>query len=469
MADDLNRWPAQRLYDAGEAALADGDAKRAERIISILRGRATRLAAGLADSLEQGVAGAHRDSVEPSLIFEALGVMTVADARAANWPLAAELASVAGSTPATVKGRLERLHGATLLWNAFDDRWIAIVASLGQLTASAARSTTSRGLDYLISRLTGLSANAVGRRITRAHGKTLVRTIFSDAWPATRDPPPATRIKRKPDRPVGVSPETEPSKEARPGDLVDGRYALRKRLGEGGYGVAFEATDNRSSRMVVVKIAKYEGKDALDEELRLALELSHHNICRYHDGGYDSNRKRSFIVMEHGGTSLASRIHGGEEFSLQDGLRIASCAAAALDHAHDQRILHGDVSPHNILVDDAGRVRLTDFGVSRKARETARTGGHATLIATASGKQRVYCAPEVMLEEPVRRASDQYSLALVLCSLLEGQVFAARYRFERIDELSPAQNHAVRRALSLDHSQRFPSCMEFLTSLASTS
>ena len=202
----------------------------------------------------------------------------------------------------------------------------------------------------------------------------------------------------------------------------------------------------------------------LRKEIAIAFDLTHQHICAYRDIGEDPEFG-VYLIQSYGGPSLDKLIEEYGVFDLATALEITSCVASALDYAHRRNVMHQDVKPSNILIDgdDAAReVRLTDFGISIRGRVTQRTDGKGTIIATSIiGLSPGYAAPEQYMGVP-RRASDQYSLGLVLCSLLEGEVFKQRYQPRSFSRLSAAQNRALAKALAFDPDRRFDSCGEFV-------
>jgi len=205
----------------------------------------------------------------------------------------------------------------------------------------------------------------------------------------------------------------------------------------------------------------------LQSEVAIAHDLNHQNICAYKDDGFDKDLQRYFAIMVNAGRSLEQLIAGGVAHSIAEAIDILGQVAAALDYAHRRGVIHHDVKPANILVrEDQGRreVRLGDWGISRKGRGTQRADGSPTVIATALGYSPGYRAPEQWRGE-ARAASDQYALALVLCSIIEGRVFSEYYKFSNLAEFSHDQNDVVRRALSHEPEERFRTCGLFVEKL----
>lgn len=214
-----------------------------------------------------------------------------------------------------------------------------------------------------------------------------------------------------------------------PGDdavrLVAGRYRLGARLGRGGMGVVWRATDQLLGREVAVKELTVD--DTLsDDEARLRRErtlreaqavaqLHHPHIIVVHDVVEDGGRP--YIVMELvDGGSLADRISRGGPVGVAEAARIGSDLLSAVRTAHDAGVLHRDIKPANVLVEaGTGRAVLTDFGIAQVA-------GATTLTETGSfvGSPE-YTAPERMSGSRSGPASDLWSLGALLCAALSGE------------------------------------------------
>ncbi|MFF7469504.1 protein kinase [Streptomyces sp. NPDC008092] len=207
--------------------------------------------------------------------------------------------------------------------------------------------------------------------------------------------------------------------------LIAGRYRLQARLGRGGMGVVWRATDQLLGRQVAVKELTVD--DSLsDDDARLRRErtlreaqavaqLHHPHIIVVHDVVEDGGRP--YIVMEliEGG-SLADRISRSGPVDVGEAARIGIALLSAVRAAHGAGVLHRDIKPANVLVEAAtGRVVLTDFGIAQVA-------GATTLTETGSfvGSPE-YTAPERMSGGRSGPASDLWSLGALLCAALSGE------------------------------------------------
>ena len=198
--------------------------------------------------------------------------------------------------------------------------------------------------------------------------------------------------------------------------LVLGRYRLGAVLGRGGAALVHRAHDVRTGQEVAVKEIPVELDMArrAGAEVRAAGMLSHPGIVRLLDFGED--HAACYLVSELvEGPSLAEHLRSG---GGGDAARIVTIIADVLDglaHAHERGVTHRDVKPANILVDRAGRGRLTDFGIARIAGEAGLTAAGG-LVGTVS-----YMAPEQARGEQTGPAADVYSACLVLYEALSGR------------------------------------------------
>ena len=202
--------------------------------------------------------------------------------------------------------------------------------------------------------------------------------------------------------------------------LVDNRYRIVKPLGAGGMAEVYLARDNILERDVALKVMS--GRYADDEEFverfkreaQSAAVLSHPNIVSIYDRG-ESEDGMYYIAMEYlcGGT-LKDRILKRGALPPRTAAAVALQIAEALQAAHEAGVVHRDIKPHNVLVTEAGNVKVGDFGIARAASSSTmtRTG---SILGTAH-----YISPEQAMGEPVGPQSDLYSLGVVLYEMLTG-------------------------------------------------
>ncbi|HEX2057929.1 MAG TPA: protein kinase [Actinomycetota bacterium] len=201
------------------------------------------------------------------------------------------------------------------------------------------------------------------------------------------------------------------------GRLLGGRYLLEERIAAGGMGTVYAATDQRLDRRVAVKLLKDDlAHDdrfvaRFEREARAAAALSHPNVASVFDYGEDEGVP--YIVMElASGRDLARLLREEGRLPAIRARSIGAQICAALAHAHAAGLVHRDVKPANVIVDDSDHVKVTDFGIARAA-------GESTLTATGSvlGSAH-YMAPEQASGAPVTSATDVYAAGIVLYEML---------------------------------------------------
>jgi serine/threonine-protein kinase len=266
------------------------------------------------------------------------------------------------------------------------------------------------------------------------------------------------------------------------GRLISGRYRLIAPLGEGGMATIWRAVDEQLDREVAVKILRPQfsadpGFAArFKQEARSAGGLSHPNIVSVYDYGTDGADGEQYIVMELvEGRDLSTILHERGALSTDDAVRVAIGVASALEVAHRKGIVHRDVKPGNILITDAGDVKVTDFGIARAVSEAS-----MTVTGTTLGSVH-YFSPEQARGDEVTGASDVYGLGIVLYEMLTGRrpfeaESAAAVALKRLSEdaprpsaigfaLPPGLESILMRALARDPADRFPDAGAFAEAL----
>jgi hypothetical protein len=228
---------------------------------------------------------------------------------------------------------------------------------------------------------------------------------------------------------ISSEPRTERLEDARTerlggapeGRLVLGRYRLGERLGAGGFGVVWRATDERLEREVAVKAIPHGGEAADDARVQreavAAARLNHPGIVGLYELGHDDHC--AYLVSELvDGATLADLSREGA-VSDRDVARIGVALCEALEHAHARGVVHRDVKPGNVMVlaepaAGAGFAKLTDFGIARLATGDALTAT-GDIVGTLA-----YMAPEQAEGRAVGPEADVYSLALTLYEAWSG-------------------------------------------------
>ena len=205
--------------------------------------------------------------------------------------------------------------------------------------------------------------------------------------------------------------------------LLGGRFALVREIGSGGMSTVYLGRDEVLDRPVAIKLLNADLEDSgvsarFRREGRTAARLSHPNIVQVYDAGEDEleGREVSYIVVEY--------VPGGDLKDLIDRrgplpgsmlARIGADVADALAHAHERGVIHRDIKPQNVLMNDYGSPKLTDFGIAR-----ALDADHSTSTGSYLGTA-FYSSPEQLRGEGVTPKSDTYSLGATLYHAAVGE------------------------------------------------
>ncbi|MEV8568467.1 serine/threonine-protein kinase [Streptomyces sp. NPDC051322] len=209
-------------------------------------------------------------------------------------------------------------------------------------------------------------------------------------------------------------PHDEPSRNSR---LIAGRYLLGDRIGRGGMGTVWRAADQLLGREVAVKELNPESGAATASALREAravAQIKHPQVIVVHDVVVED--ERPYIVMELVvGGSLADRLKDHGPVDAREAAGIGIALLGALRAAHARGVLHRDIKPANVLLEDGGRVVVTDFGIARVA-------GATTISETGAfiGSPE-YTSPERMQGGTAGPEADLWSLGALLCAALSGE------------------------------------------------
>jgi serine/threonine protein kinase len=265
-------------------------------------------------------------------------------------------------------------------------------------------------------------------------------------------------------------------------DLSDvktvGRYEIIGKLGQGSMGVVYLGKDPYINRHVGIKISRpaadvvAEKADKYRErffvEAQSAGRLMHPSIVAIYDAGM--YKDFCYITMEYiDGPTLEKFCHADTLLPLSRVVEILFAACRALDYAHKKGVIHRDIKPSNIMLNKAGDVRITDFGIAQiKTEQTVSKG----IIGSPS-----YMSPEQVKEEPVEDKSDIFSLGCVLYELLTGQkafsgdnYFSIMYKITNEEpasirdlrpEIPEILARIARKALAKDPVRRYQTCMDF--------
>ena len=205
------------------------------------------------------------------------------------------------------------------------------------------------------------------------------------------------------------------------GKKLDGRYEIQELIGFGGMAVVFKAYDVLENRYVAVKILKEEYLDNEEFRRRFRNEskaiamLSHPNIVKIYDVNLSDSVQ--YIVMEYiDGITLKEYIGQQKVVRWKEAIHFTVQILRALQHAHDNGIVHRDVKPQNVMLLQDGTIKVMDFGIARFARENGRT------VADKAIGSVHYISPEQARGEQTDERTDIYAVGIILYEMLTGQV-----------------------------------------------
>jgi serine/threonine protein kinase len=261
----------------------------------------------------------------------------------------------------------------------------------------------------------------------------------------------------------------------RTGDQL-GPYRLLAVLGEGRMGVVYRARRGTDGEIVALKVLRDElvqdelYRHRFRREARIASALAHEHVVSVVDFGEASGRL--YIAARYvRGFTLSEQIASEGALSLPKALRLAGDLTSALEALHLRGLVHRDVKPGNVMIDERGAAALTDFGLARGVAETVMTKTGA-VVGTLD-----YLAPEVIRGEQASPASDIYALGCLLYECLAGAPpYAGKEYVETLlahvrdeprdlgdvrDDLPAGVSWAILRALAKDPGQRPPTATAY--------
>ena len=264
-----------------------------------------------------------------------------------------------------------------------------------------------------------------------------------------------------------------------PETIIDGRYRVLSRLGSGGMADVYLAEDQLLGRQLAVKVLHHhfaedqEFVERFRREASSAAGLSHPNIVAIFDRGEWNGTY--YIAMEYvAGRSLKTVVREQGALDPAAAIDIVTQILRAARFAHKRGVIHRDLKPHNVILDEEGRARVTDFGIAKAgASDMTLTG---SIMGTAQ-----YLSPEQAQGLTVSGRSDLYAVGIILYELLTGSVpfdgetavaiafkqvsAEPRAPSERQPGVPPALDAVVLRALAKDPAQRFADAEEFIAAL----
>jgi len=262
-----------------------------------------------------------------------------------------------------------------------------------------------------------------------------------------------------------------------------GKYEISSILGKGAMGIVYKAIDPDINRQVAIKTIRFdlvtEGSDSEEmmqrfmREAQAAGKLSHPNIITIYDVGREQDL--TYIVMQFiEGPSLQRMIASGEKFTTQQIVFLMTKICSALEYAHKFGIVHRDIKPGNILIDNEGNPYICDFGVARVETSTLTQSG--TAVGTPS-----YMSPEQVKGKKVDKRSDIFALGCILYEFLTGKrpfeaesITTVIYKIINEEPPSLAEvkkglpegfEHIIGKALAKDPEVRYQSCDQLAADL----
>jgi len=259
------------------------------------------------------------------------------------------------------------------------------------------------------------------------------------------------------------------------------RYAVERELGRGGMATVYLAEDLKHRRKVALKVLHPElaasvGSDRFLREIEAVASLTHPHVLPLFDSG-EVNGLLFYVMPYVEGESLRRRLDREKQLPIGEAIRITRDVAEALDHAHRHGLIHRDIKPGNILLEE-GHAVVADFGVARAISEAG--GDQVTATGLAVGTP-AYMSPEQAAGDAVDVRADVYALGCVLYEMLAGeppllgsspQATAAKRVLDRPtpltalrDTVSPELDQAVKMALAKAPVDRYPTVLDFVEAL----
>ena len=275
--------------------------------------------------------------------------------------------------------------------------------------------------------------------------------------------------------------------------IINARYEVGELIGRGGMADVYIGRDDRLGRTVAIKMMRPDlARDPqfqtrFQREAHASASLNHPNIVAVFDTGEEeippngehAGLSLPYIIMEYvDGDTLRALLRKGE-VSVDQAVEWTEGILAAVAYSHENDIVHRDIKPGNVMVDEAGAIKVMDFGIARALSDSSATMTQTqAVVGTAQ-----YLSPEQARGETVDFRSDLYSVGCVLFELLTGRPpfvgdspVAVAYQHVREEppaaaslnpEITPALDSVLKKSLAKDKGERFQTGKEFLTALRS--
>jgi serine/threonine-protein kinase len=268
--------------------------------------------------------------------------------------------------------------------------------------------------------------------------------------------------------------------------IIAGRYEVGTLIGRGGMADVYEGVDTRLGRTVAIKLLKSDlandpsFETRFRQEAQASARMSHPTIVRVYDAGEETTKdihgnehKFPFIIMEYVRGELLRDLLHQRRLTKQEILEYTSGVLTALEFSHRAGVVHRDIKSANIMINEAGQVKVMDFGIARAVSDSSATMAHTSgIVGTAQ-----YFSPEQAKGETVDSRTDLYSTGVLLYEMLTGRPpfkgeTAVSVAYQHVseavvlpstldDSISPEIDQVVLRALAKDREERFQTAEEF--------
>ncbi|WP_334121263.1 Stk1 family PASTA domain-containing Ser/Thr kinase [Glutamicibacter sp.] len=269
--------------------------------------------------------------------------------------------------------------------------------------------------------------------------------------------------------------------------MINDRYEIESLIGRGGMADVYLALDHVLSRKVAVKVLRPDTAtnpmvvNRFRREAKAVAALSHPNIVAVYDTGElpateQQHERLPFMVMEYVTGKTLKQVISQDTIDAEFAVRIARGVCEALDHSHANNVVHRDVKPANVMVTDAGHVKLMDFGIARALDNSATMTQTAAVVGTAQ-----YFSPEQARGEQVDFRSDIYSAGCLFYELITGKPpftgdSPVSVAYQHVGEIPPAPSEIAQnvdpifdpvlaKVLSKERDDRFQSAGAFAAAL----
>jgi eukaryotic-like serine/threonine-protein kinase len=270
------------------------------------------------------------------------------------------------------------------------------------------------------------------------------------------------------------------------GRALAGRYTIEHELGQGGMATVYLAEDLKHHRKVALKVLRPElaailGAERFLKEIEVTANLQHPNILPLYDSG-EADTFLFYVMPYVEGETLRDRLTHEKQLSVEETIEIAKGVAAALQYAHDHKIIHRDIKPENVLI-QGGQAVVADFGIALAVSQAG--GSRLTETGLSLGTPHSMSPEQATGDRQLDARSDTYSLGAMVCEMLAGdpphtgsamQAIIAKVLSEdpspitRVRSLVPANvDAAVQRTLAKAPADRFRSAADFAAALTNPS